>query len=122
MPHIKVGIVEDNALVRENLALILNGSPGFRCVCACATAAEALQARVPTVLVPFSGGAETEQGLRARLLAERGAAEVVEESSLSAETLAAAVDRAVRRGRPPADLVDLDGAMRTAELLRQWCA
>lgn len=86
------------------------------------TVAEALKARVPTVLVPFSGGAETEQGLRARLLAERGAAEVVEESSLSAETLAAAVDRAVRRGRPPTDLVDLDGAMRTAELLRGWCA
>ncbi|HSN32361.1 MAG TPA: glycosyltransferase [Ideonella sp.] len=84
------------------------------------TVAETLKARARAVLVPFAGGAESEQTLRARLLAQRGAVEVVEESALSAETLAIAVDRAVRRDPPPGDLVDLDGARRTAELLKQW--
>lgn len=46
MPNIKVAIVEDNTSVRESLAIILNGSPGLECVCACASAEEALE-RVP---------------------------------------------------------------------------
>jgi predicted glycosyltransferase len=84
------------------------------------TVAETLKARVRAVLVPFAGGAESEQTLRARLLAQRGAVEVVEESALSAETLAIAVDRAVRRDPPAGDLVDLDGGRRTAQLLKEW--
>jgi DNA-binding NarL/FixJ family response regulator len=40
---IKVAIVEDNDAIRESLAVILNGSPGFRCVQACRTAEEAVQ-------------------------------------------------------------------------------
>jgi DNA-binding NarL/FixJ family response regulator len=43
MPNIKVAIVEDNASVREGLAVILDGSPGFKCVCACGSAEEALR-------------------------------------------------------------------------------
>lgn len=84
------------------------------------TVAETLKARVRSVLVPFAGGGESEQTLRAQLLAERGALEMVEEAALNAESLAFAVDRAVRREPPPGDLVDLDGGRRTAELLRQW--
>ena len=37
------------------------------------TVLEVLAAGIPAVVVPFSGGAETEQSLRARLLADRGA-------------------------------------------------
>jgi len=40
---IKVGIVEDNKTVREGFETLLNRTPGFRCVCACATVAEALR-------------------------------------------------------------------------------
>src|SRR5262245_33400495 len=40
---IKVAIVEDNTVVRESLALILDGSPGFQCVSACRTGEEALK-------------------------------------------------------------------------------
>lgn len=43
MSAIKVALVEDNASVRESLAIILNGSPGFRCICTCQTAEEALE-------------------------------------------------------------------------------
>ncbi|PWU09507.1 MAG: DNA-binding response regulator [Verrucomicrobia bacterium] len=40
---ISVAVVEDNTGVRSSLELLLNDSPGFRCVCACATAEDALQ-------------------------------------------------------------------------------
>jgi predicted glycosyltransferase len=84
------------------------------------TVAETLQARVHTVLVPFAGGGESEQRLRAELLAERGAACIADEETLSPESLADAVNRAVRAPLPPAGLVDLGGARRSAELLKEW--
>ena len=84
------------------------------------TVAETLQARALAVLVPFSGGGESEQTLRAQLLAERGAAHTTDEETLSPETLAEAVNRAARAPLPPARLVDLNGARRSAELLQEW--
>jgi len=86
------------------------------------TVAELLQARVRAVLVPFAAGGEAEQTLRAQLLAERGAAAMVAESELTVEKLAQAVNRAARLPRPAADLVDLDGARRSAELIVQWAS
>lgn len=83
---------------------------------------ETLQARARALLVPFAGGGEMEQTLRARLLAERGLVDVLEEKDLSAQTLAQAIDRAAVRPRPPAGAVDLGGARRSAELLREWVA
>jgi DNA-binding NarL/FixJ family response regulator len=38
-----VAIVEDNATVRQTLARWIDEAPGFRCVCACDTAEEALK-------------------------------------------------------------------------------
>src|SRR5437764_33254 len=84
------------------------------------TVAEILQARVRSVLVPFAAGDEAEQTLRARLLAERGAAVMLEERALDPQSLADAVNRAARAPQPPAALVNLDGARRSAELVRQW--
>jgi predicted glycosyltransferase len=86
------------------------------------TVAEILQARVRSVLVPFAAAGESEQAARAQALVERGAAQCVEEASLTPESLADAVNRAVRGPRPPATLVELDGARRSAELLRGWLA
>ena len=40
---IHVGIVEDDRSVRENLAEFIEGTPGFACVAACASAEEALR-------------------------------------------------------------------------------
>ena len=41
-PITKVGIVEDNATLRQCVADLINSAPGFHCVCACASAEEAL--------------------------------------------------------------------------------
>ena len=86
------------------------------------TVMETLQARARAVLVPFAAGAESEQTLRAKLLAARGLVEVVEESGLSAASLAAAIDRAAAAPRPVPGAIDLDGARRSVELLREWLA
>lgn len=40
---IKVGIVEDNKTLREGFETLLNRTPGFQCVCTCATVGEALR-------------------------------------------------------------------------------
>ena len=40
---IKVAIVEDNKTVREGFETLLNRTPGFQCICACGTVAEALK-------------------------------------------------------------------------------
>lgn len=84
------------------------------------TVAELLQARVRSVLVPFAAQGESEQALRAQALAERGIAQVVEEARLDAQSLADAVNRAVRAARPSAAWLEFDGARRSAALLRQW--
>jgi predicted glycosyltransferase len=84
------------------------------------TVLEALQAGARTVLVPFAGGGESEQTLRARLLAERGLVHVVEEEGLTSAALARAIERAAASPRPAPGALDLDGARRSAELIREW--
>ena len=86
------------------------------------TVMETLQARARAVVVPFSQGGETEQAMRARLLADGGLLTYVEEQKLTAENLAAAVDRALLRPRPDRVEVDLDGARASAGLIRRWTA
>jgi predicted glycosyltransferase len=86
------------------------------------TTMEILHAGARAVLVPFAGGAETEQSLRAGLLAERGRLEVVEESALAPAALAAAIDRAASGPRPQHGVVDLGGARQSAMLLAHWIA
>src|ERR1700723_2222328 len=41
-PTTKVAIVEDNATLRQCLTRFIDNAPGHRCVCACASAEEAL--------------------------------------------------------------------------------
>jgi len=84
------------------------------------TLMEILDTGARAVVVPFAGGAEIEQTLRSRLLAESGRIECVAEADLTPETLAAAVDRAAGRPRPPPAAVDLNGARRSAELIAGW--
>jgi len=84
------------------------------------TVMETLQACTRAVLVPYRGSGETEQTLRARLLAEQGLVGMLEEPQLEPAALAAAADLAVRRARPVPGAVDLGGARRTAALLREW--
>lgn len=71
------------------------------------------------LLVPFSTARETEQSDRARLLAERGLAAMVEAETLTAASLAAGIAQALAgpslRNLPRCDV---GGASRTVELLR----
>jgi len=72
------------------------------------------------VLVPFATERETEQADRAQALAERGMVAVVQPGTLSAQSLAAAVSRALAgpslKGFPRCDV---DGGRETAALLHR---
>ena len=87
------------------------------------TVVETLACADRAVLVPFGTARETEQTDRATWLAERGLVTCLPGDALSADTLAAAVDRAMQapsiRRRPPCDLT---GAATTASLLHQRLA
>ena len=86
------------------------------------TVMEVLSLRKPSVVVPFAQGGETEQTVRAERLAAAGCLEMVAESELAPERLARAIERAAsvteseRASRP---IPDLDGARKTATILRQ---
>ena len=83
------------------------------------TLMETIGARARAVVVPFAGGHETEQSLRARCFAGRGLLELVEESALAPGTLAAAIDRAAQRPRASPGAINLDGARRSAASILQ---
>jgi len=88
------------------------------------TTLEVLAAGTPAIVVPFAAGSETEQALRAQLLAERGLLTVVPEAELSPRRLAEAVSAAVARPSRPSGGIgfDLNGAEKTADLLRELAA
>ena len=83
------------------------------------TIVETLQANAPSVIVPFAANRESEQALRANLLAKRNLLETVSEAKLSPESLAEAVNAAFRIGRKDSG-IDLSGAEKTARLLVEW--
>jgi len=82
------------------------------------TVMEVLDARVPAVIVPYAGGLETEQTLRAERLAARTTIQVVPEQALDPAHLARAVDSALAAGPPTLDSLDMAGARTTPRLLR----
>lgn len=81
------------------------------------TLAEILTAGTASVVVPFEGGVETEQRVRADLLARRGRLAVVPEDALVLESVADAMRRAVAQRDQSVAGVDLDGAAGTARIL-----
>jgi predicted glycosyltransferase len=83
------------------------------------TVMDILVTGVRAVLVPFSTGKETEQTLRACLLAERGRVQTVSEAGLSAPVLAAAIDDAAAMPPPGPPKFDLDGANGTARIVAE---
>ena len=68
------------------------------------------------VVVPFADGAESEQSLRARLLADRGLLGLVE-PPVEPDRLAVAIEAALARPRPRPGAIGLDGAAETARCL-----
>lgn len=86
------------------------------------TVIETLDAGARSVMVPFAGGSETEQSLRAQVLAERGWTELLAQASLTPLALARAVDRAAARPPPARGCVRADGADAAARLIAGWIA
>ncbi|WP_374653375.1 glycosyltransferase family protein [Dongia sp.] len=79
------------------------------------TVMELLALKVPAVIVPFAEGQESEQRLRAELLAERGALDMLDSTNLDPALLAATLTRRAQKGALPIDL-DLDGARHSAQI------
>ncbi len=85
------------------------------------TVVELLALQTPAVILPFSEGQESEQGLRATLLAERDALDVLNPENLDPATLAATLTRRAAHGALPIAL-NLGGAERSAEIVLQALA
>ena len=80
------------------------------------TVMDILSAGSRALVLPFAEGAESEQTLRAQLLAKRGLLALVE-PPFEPAALARAIDAAADLPRPQAGRVDLDGANATARHL-----
>ncbi len=80
------------------------------------TVADLLRAKCAAVLVPFTGGRETEQLKRAELMAAKGVALMIHPDELSPQKLAETVDQASETDRAKTSL-QLNGAIRSAEIL-----
>lgn len=86
---------------------------GYNTVC------DVLQAGCGAVLVPFASGGESEQTARAERLERLGRAVLLREDTLSRETMADAISRALHaETEKNVPVLQLDGANRTAKILR----
>ena len=82
------------------------------------TVLETLAAGARAVIAPYAGGLETEQTLRAKALAAKGALQVVPEDDLSPARLGAAIDRALASPPSSAAGINTGGAAKTSALVR----
>lgn len=89
---------------------------GYNTVC------DILRAGCRAVFVPFNAGGETEQTARATRLERLGLATVVTERDLTPERLRAAIESVLASPAQPVPPLDLDGARRTAGILRSLLA
>jgi predicted glycosyltransferase len=117
----EAGLIVEPA--RDDFAALLSGSLLSISQAGYNTVVETLSCADRAVLVPFETVRETEQADRAALLAERGIVAVVPQATLSPQTLAAGVRRALAgpsiRSFAP---IDADGARATVRLLRERLA
>ena len=81
------------------------------------TTMDILQSGAPAVVIPYETVEETEQRLRADLLARKGLLTVLPAAELTPGRLAEAIERTVQRRKPEAGAIDLDGARETARVI-----
>jgi predicted glycosyltransferase len=86
------------------------------------TVMEMMTAQTRGVIVPYAGGLETEQTLRARLLENRSGIRTIPEASLSGTALAEAIDAALAAPPPDASGLNTSGADTSAALIADWVA
>ncbi len=84
------------------------------------TLMECMHAGCRSIVVPYAGGLETEQTLRAELLAQRGVITVIAEADLSPAAIAAAIDRALADEPSATAGVRTDGAADGARQIAAW--
>jgi predicted glycosyltransferase len=82
------------------------------------TVGDLLRTDCRPVLIPFVAGGETEQTVRAERLARLGLADLLPEEGLTADLVAAAVKTALASPRRAVAGLDLDGARKTAQIIR----
>lgn len=108
--HVKVVRFLPNIVEAMRAAKVSVSRSGYN------TVGDLLRAQVASVLVPFTGGRETEQLRRAEIMDARGGATLLRPEDLTPQSLAAAVDRALPPKFDPGAL-DLNGAENAATLL-----
>jgi predicted glycosyltransferase len=82
------------------------------------TVGDLLKTDCRPVLIPFVAGGETEQTVRAERLKALGLADILPEKDLTPELVAAAVGAALEAPVQPSATLDLDGANKTAQIIR----
>ncbi|WP_275784486.1 glycosyltransferase family protein [Pararhizobium gei] len=104
---------------RADFASLLAGAKlsvsqaGYNTVC------DTLRAGCRSLLIPFTAGGETEQTVRAERLEKLGLAHVLTEETLSPDTMREAIEVALSATDRPSHKLDLNGALRTAEILHR---
>jgi predicted glycosyltransferase len=86
---------------------------GYNTVC------DVLQAGCRAIYVPFAAGGETEQTVRAQRLERLGLCVAISEKDLTPACLAEAIERQLGMPKPASHTLDLDGARKSAVLLRR---
>jgi DNA-binding NarL/FixJ family response regulator len=131
---IKVALVEDDARVRGHLAKLIDGAPGYACVCQCDTAEEAL-VKIPVVApdvvlmdvhLPNRSGIECTFRLRAALPTLRILMlTVYQDADVIFKALQAGASGYLLKRTPPAELLQAiaevlrGGAPMTSEVARR---
>lgn len=82
------------------------------------TVGDLLRTQCRSILIPFVAAGETEQTVRAERLQALGLAEILPEQGLTLEDVKSAVERALAAPPRPAVSLDLDGAAKSAVIIR----
>lgn len=82
------------------------------------TVGDLLRTQCRSILIPFVAAGETEQTVRAERLQTLGLAEILPEQGLTLEDVKAAVETALGAPPRPAVSLDLDGAAKSAVIIR----
>lgn len=104
---------------RQDFAGLLAGArlsvsqAGYNTVC------DILRAGCGSLLIPFTAGGETEQSTRAARLERLGLAGVLPEEGITSDRLARDIEAMLARPKPEMPPLDLNGAARTATILRK---
>ncbi|TCS03020.1 glycosyltransferase [Rhizobium sp. BK418] len=82
------------------------------------TVGDLLRSDCRSILIPFVAAGETEQTVRAERLKALGLAYILPEKGLTLEAVKTAIEKALAAPRRPAVSLDLDGAKKTAAIIR----